>query len=123
MKKYEFWRTQMDGGMSPPADSGDKFYLASDVDEVLQLVKYGYAPGNYESQCVVCDDRMCDVDKRCRVCIKCARLRRERVDVLVVPDENKTARDGIMSYTVELTESQRDGLTARGVDEIPGTRN
>jgi hypothetical protein len=36
------------------------------------LLDYGYAPGNYMSRCLTCDQTMQDVDKRCRCCKPCA---------------------------------------------------
>jgi hypothetical protein len=39
------------------------------------LVDYGYAPGNYMSTCLTCEQTMTDVDKRCRTCKSCAEKR------------------------------------------------
>jgi hypothetical protein len=36
------------------------------------LLAYGYAPGNYMSNCLSCGQNMQDVDKRCRTCKPCA---------------------------------------------------
>jgi hypothetical protein len=37
------------------------------------LLAFGYAPGNYESFCLTCEQRMTGVDKRCHCCRPCAK--------------------------------------------------
>jgi|APSaa5957512535_1039671.scaffolds.fasta_scaffold04652_5 hypothetical protein len=38
----------------------------------LDLVRFGYAPGNYMSRCWSCGDNLWNVDKRCHTCEPCA---------------------------------------------------
>ncbi len=42
------------------------------MNEYIDLVIYGYAPGNYFNRCVVCDEKF-HGDKRAVTCIECAR--------------------------------------------------
>jgi len=44
----------------------------------LDLIDYGYAPGNYTSICIDCSQQFDFADKRCRVCKPCAEKRRDR---------------------------------------------
>lgn len=43
------------------------------VQPDADLLSFGYAPGNYESFCLTCEQRMTGVDKRCHCCRPCAK--------------------------------------------------
>lgn len=49
------------------------------------LRDYGYAPGNYTSHCLSCDQRIEFVDKRCRCCKACAQRKMDKAFAVATP--------------------------------------
>lgn len=49
------------------------------------LVDYGYAPGNYTSHCLSCDQYIDFVDKRCRCCRSCAQKKMDKAFAVATP--------------------------------------
>lgn len=42
------------------------------LPEWQHLKQYGYAPGNYMNRCAICQQVVCDLDKRAITCRACA---------------------------------------------------